>query len=173
MKKIFFAFILAATTVVVFCQESTLKEKIVNFENATTTTYKEFYKHLGDLYLFYKEIPRKYQRYNENNGKFVEQYNVIEEVEYYYKKKNNFCYIGKINLDGVFDKNNKCIVPFPKTPKDTKVAGYDSKILEIPFNNSVVLIENGSARDVGSYGWFRMNYITNTFETFNPFNDED
>ena len=122
----------------------------------------------------YKESPYKCQRYNEHNGKFEEQYDVIiEELEYYYKKDNNLYYIGKINLNGVFNKHNNCIIPFPETSKTIRVDGYNSEILESPFYNSVIITENGSSRKLDSYGYFRMNYETNTFETFNPFNAEE
>mgnify|MGYP003301977601 CR=1 FL=1 len=96
MKKLGLIFLLLVITVFISCHESILKEKIVRFENATAPAYKEFYEHYGNIYLFYKESPYKYQRYNEHNGSLVEQYSVIEELEYYYKENNNLCYIGKI-----------------------------------------------------------------------------
>ncbi len=173
MKKLSLIFIMLIVTVFISCQESAYKEKIVSFENATAPAHKEFYEHYGNIYLFYKENPQKYPKYSERNNTIIEEYSAIEELKYYYKSNNKLCYVGKINLDGVFDKNDKCIWPFPEIPKEAKAVGYDSRILESPFNRAVILVENGSALSTDPYGYIRMNYETNTFETFNPFNDEE
>lgn len=174
MKRMLFVFSLFYFSVNLFCYESTLKVKSLDFKEEKIPAYKNFYEHYGEIYLFYKETPCKCQRYNNQNGKFEKKYDIIiEELEYYYKKDNNLHYIGKINLKGIFDKNDNCIIPFPEIPENMRADGYSSEILEKPFHNAVIITENGSSRELDPYGYFIINYETNTFEVFNPFHGEE
>lgn len=154
-KLIFLSLILLASTKAV-SEEYKLKQ--INLDSNYKLD-KQIIDNYGNLWIAYKENDESFVK----NGKNKQG---IQTVELYYKKSSDYIFLGKLNVDGIYDSNNNLLcrnIIFYERFNDLKPLGYMEEILQDPFYTGQYYLRNGlSYGALEPYAFLSIDFEKNT-----------
>ena len=106
---------------------------------------KEILEHYGNLWISYKQADETFFSWGKKN------YPILV-INFYYKKNDKYVFLGKIDTDGIYDKdeNMLCGNTLKKDRfKEYEVLGYSELSLNYPFDSS----QYYKNHKTGNYGW--------------------
>jgi len=118
-------------------------------------------------YSFYDEIKKTGNNvglgfYNDNiTYEHYGKRNVIKKINYYLIKGKNRVFLGSLDKNGVYDKDNVIIkkCPFLDT-EQVKNIGLPASILDDPFSPAIVVNRKGHIEELDPYSEIRINFKT-------------
>lgn len=122
---------------------------------------KEIYNNYGNLWIGYQISEKSYKLFG---GEFTP----IPIIEVYYKKNNNYIYLGKIDTSGIYDKDNKLICEnillSQRFEGDTPLGMTENSLID-PFHTAqYVLTKEGNFGGLDPYARITINFKTNSLE---------
>lgn len=131
----------------------------IPMDNNDSSKNRIFYDKYGNLFL-------KYKRKNYVFRVKDEFHFPITNVEYYFKKGNKLIKLGKQDLNGVYDKNNKLLASVPS--KEKFLEGYDSFYLfQSPFDNYMCRLKpDNSIQLLDQHVYLNIDYGNNSIKAF-------
>lgn len=157
-KILMMCFILCTCTAYSFADEFRLKQINLDMNSSLDNQIKNTY---GNLWITYQLSEEKYQL-------FGSVWTPVTLIEVYYKRENNFIYIGKIDIQGIYDKNNNLICKNVLLAEDFDgytPLGLTEESLEDPFYTAQYLLNDEN--DFGGldpYATITINFETNSLE---------
>ena len=90
-------------------------------------------KEFGNLWCGFIKTEVKYN--------FHETKELIETINYYTKRESEFCFLGCISKDGLFDKNYNLLKLPLKSTDDLVIVGFSEDCIEFRFESSLVVYD--------------------------------
>jgi hypothetical protein len=143
-------------------QSSTEDFVISNMEeiDLSKSEYEEdlkFFNTHGILYI-------KYEKKDISFESFGNLYFPIINAEYYYKNDNNYYKLGKIDLSGIYDKEDHLLIDCPLNSLNDGMEGYSSDLLTDPFYLGVCINKDNQYYLLDPYAILEIDYKNNTLK---------
>ena len=128
----------------------------VDFENSDWETGQKIYEQYGKLYLKYQKLNISYNEYGTISFP-------ITQLFYYYKNNDDFVYMGKVDMQGIYDKDDKLLLAMPENENFIGLAS--SVVFEDPFSINFFAINpaDNNYFITEKYASLYVDYEKNTF----------
>jgi|GEM_PF-6541689 len=159
MKRVFILIsILLLLCAASYADEFRLKQIDLDMEYSLD---KEIYNNYGNLWISYQISDKSYKLYGG-------EWTPIPIIEIYYKKNNNYLYLGKIDTSGIYDKDNKLICEnillSQRYEGYTPIGMTDDSLID-PFQTGQFLLnKEGEFGGLDPYARVTINFKTNSLE---------
>jgi hypothetical protein len=133
---------------------------------------------IGRKFEFYRNIRQYYDRielgYIRGETEFISHgklYFSINRINYYGYKGKTKCYLGYVDLNGIFDKNCKLIKKYIFESTDTHIGmGLSSQILDGPFSLCLIIkdLKMNELFNSDTYAHIQIDFLTNSLTVYEP-----
>ena len=136
MKRIIVVLLAVASLFLASAESNTFCKKVEMSKK--NSQYKELKKEKTEVWIKYSPEISSYD--SAHSGK----QSIFDSVAYYLKKNGKMIYVGKVNKDGLFDKNGNLLQAVQVADK-VEVLGISEETLKAPLDpNLVIKRENGN-----------------------------